>query len=83
LELLKEGRYAKVLEACEQAIKIDPDYALTRYGKGITLHHLGRYEEALQAYEQAIKIDPDDVDTWMALELLFYGEEGNAAIVAA
>jgi tetratricopeptide (TPR) repeat protein len=51
-------RYAEALSAYEQAIRLDPKYALAYYGKGVALDKLKRYEEALSAYEQAIRLDP-------------------------
>jgi superkiller protein 3 len=49
-------RYNEALTACEQAIRLDPNYALAHFGKGYVLNRLGRYLEAEQAYQQARKI---------------------------
>src|SRR5258708_10945607 len=65
-EWLKEGatlrdlkRYEEALAACEQAIRLDPNFAKAYNGKGAALNDLKRYEEALAAYEQAIRLDPN------------------------
>jgi tetratricopeptide (TPR) repeat protein len=66
-EWLKEGttlhdlkRYQEAIAAYEQAIRLDPNDAVTYRSKGVALHDLKRYQEALAAYEQAIRLDPND-----------------------
>jgi tetratricopeptide (TPR) repeat protein len=68
---LKEGyalynlkRYEEALTAYEQAIRLDPNYALAYYNRGIALNELKRYEEALSAYEQAIRLNPNHADAY-------------------
>ena len=46
-------RYEEALAAFEQAIRLDPNFALAYKGKGDTLRELKRYEEAEQAFEKA------------------------------
>src|SRR5713101_2817145 len=65
-EWLNEGnalhslqRYQEALAAYEQAIHLDPNFALAYKNKGWTLNNLKRYQEALVAYEQAIHLDPN------------------------
>lgn len=62
---LKEGinrykaeSYEESLNACNQAIRLDPHFVKAYYGKGLSLSNLGRYEEALLAYNRAIQLDP-------------------------
>lgn len=52
-------RYEEALAVYEQAIRLNPNFALAYYGKGTTLNNLKRYEEALMAFEQAIRLDPN------------------------
>ena len=47
------GRYRKAIEACEQAIRLDPSYAEAHNTRGYALNELGRYKEAIKACEQA------------------------------
>jgi len=42
----------------EQAIHLNPNYALAYHNKGVALYNLRHYQEALAAYEQAIHLDP-------------------------
>src|SRR6266566_7030494 len=50
-------RYQEALAAFEQAIRLDPNFALAYNNKGNALGNLKRYQEALAAFEQAIRLD--------------------------
>ena len=52
-------RYTEALAAFEQAILLDPNFALAYHCKGAALENLNRHEEALAAYEQALLLDPN------------------------
>lgn len=52
-------RYEEALITLDQAIRLDPNFALAYSGKGATLDGLKRYEEAIAAYDQAIRVDPN------------------------
>ena len=65
-EWLKEGNALldlkgtqEALEAYEQAIRLDPNFANAYYNQGLALRRLKRYEEALTAFEQRIHLDPN------------------------
>lgn len=50
--------YAQALTALQQAIRLNPNYAIA-YGEiGYSYRNLKRYDEALQAYRRAVTIDP-------------------------
>jgi len=66
----QEDRYEEALSAFEQAIRLDPNYALAYYNKGVALENLKRYDEALVAYEQTIRFNPN-------FALAYFGK-GNA-----
>jgi tetratricopeptide (TPR) repeat protein len=46
-------RYDEALAAYEQAIRLDPNFAIAYYGKGATLDKLGKSREAKQAHDKA------------------------------
>ena len=52
-------RYEEALAAYEEAIRLEPNYALSYLNKGKALTELGRYSEALTAFDQAIRLGPD------------------------
>jgi tetratricopeptide (TPR) repeat protein len=62
--LLDLGRYDEALQASENAIELDPDYAIAWNNKGAALINLHRYDEALQALEKAIELDPTYEKAW-------------------
>ena len=51
--LIRLKRYAEGLEACEQAIRLDPNDANAYQNKGDALKRLNRMREAVLAYEMA------------------------------
>jgi tetratricopeptide (TPR) repeat protein len=63
-------RYEEALAAYEQAIRLDPNYAVAYGNKGNALRSLKRYEEAVAACEQAIRLDPNEAGA--------YHNKGNA-----
>ncbi|HYX49442.1 MAG TPA: tetratricopeptide repeat protein, partial [Ktedonobacteraceae bacterium] len=58
IKLRKLQRYEAALEADEQALLLDHNFAMAYHNKGISLYNLKRYEAAIQAYDQAIALDP-------------------------
>ena len=57
-KLALEKHYEEALLLYEQAITIEPEYALALRGKGEILFKVGSYEESLVALEQSIQADP-------------------------
>lgn len=65
-EWLNEGNRLYVLNppeealaAYEQALRLDPNYALAYFNKGFVLEDLECPEEALDAYEETLRLDPN------------------------
>jgi tetratricopeptide (TPR) repeat protein len=77
--LAKSGRHQEALQCFDNALAIDPRYAMAWALKGTTLGMLDRHEEALQCFDKALAINPRDVDAWnykgAALEMLDRHEE--------
>ena len=75
------GVYTKAIEAYKQAIRIDPDFAITYYNLGLTYYELGFYEEAIEASKQAIRIDPDYAEAHYSLGVdYFLIKDRNSAL---
>ena len=53
--------YQDALRAFEQAIRLDPRYALAWRKKGDVLRQMNRREESLAAYERATKLDTGEM----------------------
>ena len=58
------GNDSAALAAYDEAIRINPGYALAWNNKGVTLSDLGRKDEAIIAYDQALKINPGYALAW-------------------
>ena len=58
------GRYEEALASYDQAISLQPDYAIAWNDRGYPLANLGRYEEALASYDQAISLQPELAMAW-------------------
>lgn len=60
--LVDEGRALDEARAhFEQAVRLDPEYAMAFDNLGSVLNRLGRPEEALAQFEQALRLEPADV----------------------
>jgi tetratricopeptide (TPR) repeat protein len=54
--------YNKAIDAYQQAIKINPEYAFAYHALGVACAKLSRYQDAIESYKQAIRIKPDEAD---------------------
>ena len=54
-----KNKYSEGLEALDQAIAIDPNFAYAGYNKGNMLWYMKRCDEAIGAYEKALNSDPN------------------------
>ena len=66
----KLGDYAQAIEDYDQALRLDPNVALTYYNRGITYSDLGDIARAIEDYDQALRLDPGYLDA--------YNNRGNA-----
>jgi len=71
----------KVLEYFDQAISMEPGFAMAWNEKGNFLDLMGKIDEALGCYETALKIEPDAPEVWFnkGLTLKKMGREQDAA----
>jgi len=83
VELYSQGKYDQAIEAYDQAISINPQYAEAWNNKGLALRALGEYDEAIKAYDQAISINPQIAEAWSNKGVAFYNQgKYNEAIKA-
>ena len=53
-----KGEYDRAIQDYNQALKIDPQYALSFNNRGNAYNSKGQHDRAIQDYDQAIKINP-------------------------
>ena len=53
-----------MLDAFEQAISIDPNFANAFHGKGKAFRYLMRSEEAIAAFDKALQLNPEYLWAW-------------------
>lgn len=61
----KSQQYDESIKACEMAIKLDHNYALAYYGKGLALHEQDQYLEAIKDFDKAIELQPRDAKSYV------------------
>ena len=59
LQRYREERYAEAIAACQNALKLRPDYAEAWNNICAACNKLGRYKEAAAACEEALRYKPD------------------------
>lgn len=59
-----QGRYEEALQAFDQSIQMNPNYAESWNYKGIVLLLTYEYEEAIKCFEVAIALDPSFATAW-------------------
>ncbi|MEB3831791.1 tetratricopeptide repeat protein, partial [Phormidium sp. CCY1219] len=58
-EQYKRGDFAGAIASYNEAIRLQPDYALAYYNRGVAQGNLGQYEEAIASFNEAIRLQPD------------------------
>lgn len=75
-------RYEEATDACEEAVKIDPQYEEAYLNLGMNLHAQGSYDSAVSALRTAVRLDPDYADAYFVLGNVFL-EMGQPELAAA
>ena len=83
LDHYEAGRTAEALSAYEQALQLDPSYAVAWNNKGNALRTLKRSAEALAAYERALQLDPKNAVAWNNKGHMLYDQKRLAEALAA
>ena len=60
IDLYNNKKYEDAIKCCDEAIKLNPNFADIYIVKGNALSSLGKYDDAIKCYDQTIKLKPDD-----------------------
>jgi tetratricopeptide (TPR) repeat protein len=72
----RQGKNDKAIDACNKALELDPDSALSHYGLGRINVILGESEKAIKSYKKAVQLKSDFEEAYLFLGLA-YAELGN------
>jgi predicted Zn-dependent protease len=70
--------YQKAAESYQEALRLDPDYALAQKGIGRAYYHLKEYAKAREAFEKYIMANPQAKDQSIVMGYLTQVEEALA-----
>ena len=59
-----QGKFDKALQAFDEALRLDPDYAMAWYNKGFTLYELGKHIEAIRAIDESVRLGYKHTPVW-------------------
>lgn len=58
-QLYKQGKYAQAIAAFNQAIKLNPKYALAYFNRGLAYRRSNRLDEAIADYSKVLELMPN------------------------
>jgi tetratricopeptide (TPR) repeat protein len=61
------GDEEKALADFDEAIRLDPHYAVSLFNRGNMWFNKSDYDRAIADYEQAVRVDPSYSPAWNAL----------------
>jgi tetratricopeptide (TPR) repeat protein len=67
MNLLNAERYTEAIQYLDEAIRLDPRYAVAYSNRGVAYYSLGQYENAIKDYDEAIRLDPRHVSSYTCL----------------
>ena len=59
VNLIKKGQYNEAIVSLDQAIQIDPNYALAYNYRGLAYFRTKSFDKALTDFDKAIQLDPN------------------------
>ena len=70
-KLKDEGKLDEAVAKLNEALSVDPNYALAHSALAVVLQRLGRHEEAIQHARKVCEIEPDDPFSFTALSVTY------------
>jgi len=60
----RSGEYQRAIKAYNQAIRLDPKFAMAYNNRGLAYGHKGQHDKAIADYNKAIEITPRDAEAY-------------------
>lgn len=70
-KLKDAGKLDEAVAKYEEALAIDPNYALAHSALAVVLQKLGRHDEAIQHARRVCELDPNDPFSFTALSVTY------------
>jgi tetratricopeptide (TPR) repeat protein len=71
-DLLKDaGKLEDAVAKLQEALAVDPNYALAHSALAVVLQRLGRHEDAIAHARKVCEIEPDDAFSFTALSVTY------------
>ena len=61
----RTGEYAKAIDDCSAAIRLNPEYADAYFNRGLAFAAKGEYKKAVADYTEAIRLNPKDAGAYV------------------
>jgi len=69
-----QRKYDEAIDAYDEAIELDPNYAKAWNSKGITLSKQNKLNEGIKCFDEATRLDPNYADAWKNKGIVLYGQ---------
>ena len=70
-KLKDAGKLEEAVAKLNEALAVDPNYALAHSGLAVVLQKLGRHEEAIEHARRVCEIEPNDAFSYTALSVTY------------
>lgn len=78
--LLPKPQYQKAIDAFNEVLKIDIQYADAYFYKGLAYKETGDTVKAISNFQTTVEVDPDYFDAYMQLGLIYAAKKDDIAI---
>ncbi|MCC6491541.1 MAG: tetratricopeptide repeat protein [Pirellulales bacterium] len=71
VQLKSEGKLDEAAKTLDEALALDPDYALAHSALAVVLQQLGRHDDAIQHALRVAELEPSDPFSYTALSVTY------------
>ena len=70
-KLKEEGKLQEAIQKYQEALEVDPSFALAHFALAVVFGRVGDHERAVQHGEKAVELDPDDPFSYTAMSVTY------------